>query len=161
MNTDRQTPPAFQSVPRCGDRSRRHRRRSCRLHQELQRNSWNSRRFAGAWAGRLRHRIPDHCSGRHRHRSVARLASRISDRVGGGTQIRQAESLDISRYKSGAVFFYTVFVDKSGDIMQVDSGMSDQNEAFANALKKVKVITPGMRNNSPVPTAVTLAIPVK
>jgi TonB family protein len=73
---------------------------------------------------------------------------------------RLAGSLDISHFKRGAVFFCTLFVDKNGRILCVD-GSGAEAEALGKALKKATVITPGMRNDTPVPTAVTLAIPVK
>jgi hypothetical protein len=73
-----------------------------------------------------------------------------------------AESLDVSRYPSGAVFFYTVFVDESGGILGIeDHDHRDKTSAIEDALRKAQVIAPGTRNGVPVPTAVVLAIPVK
>lgn len=73
-----------------------------------------------------------------------------------------SKNLDISRYRGGAVFFYTVFVDEKGEILGVESEnlnrrLKDQN---VEILGKAHVVTPGLRNGVPVPTAVIIAVPV-
>lgn len=75
--------------------------------------------------------------------------------------ISLAKSLDTSRYRRGAVFFYTIFVDENGSILGIDDGaVLDKPPPIIDTLSKSRVIKPGLRNGIPVPTAVILAIPV-
>jgi len=71
-----------------------------------------------------------------------------------------AESLNFSRYRDGAVFFFTILVDEKGMILGIEDP-GGQNPLIVEALGKSRAITPGLRNGIPVPTAVILAIPVK
>jgi hypothetical protein len=73
---------------------------------------------------------------------------------------RLAEDLKDSRYKNGAIHFFTVFVDDDGNIMGVEGSYGEDNTVL-ESLRKVIVLSPGTRNGKPVPTAVILAIPVK
>jgi hypothetical protein len=73
---------------------------------------------------------------------------------------RLAEPLRDSKYKKGAVYLFRVFVDESGDILGIESS-DTKNEAVVESLIKGTVIAPGTRNGKPVPTAVTVAIPVR
>jgi hypothetical protein len=73
---------------------------------------------------------------------------------------RLAQSFPDSKYRKGAVYLFRVFVDESGDILGVESS-NTQNEAVVESLIKGTVIAPGTRNGKPIPTAVTVAIPVK
>lgn len=74
---------------------------------------------------------------------------------------RLVEKLDLSKYKDGAVVFYTIFVDEDGAILGIeDRGFSHHSSAIVDALSKSCVIKPGLRNGLPVPTAVILAIRV-
>lgn len=74
---------------------------------------------------------------------------------------RLAGNIEVSKYKSGAVFFYTVFVDENGTILGIEAGdNSGKAAAIIESLSKVRVITPGFRNGVPIPTAVILALRV-
>lgn len=70
---------------------------------------------------------------------------------------RLAELPNVRRFKNGAVFFYTIFVDENGCILGIEAN-NDENPAVVDALNKSRAITPGLRNGIPVPTAVILAI---
>jgi hypothetical protein len=72
---------------------------------------------------------------------------------------RLVEQIDLSYYKNGAVFFYTVFVDEHGVILGVDSDPWGTEYENSIILSKAHVITPGMPNGVPVPTAVCIAVP--
>jgi hypothetical protein len=70
--------------------------------------------------------------------------------------------LDVSRYKDGAIFFCTIFIDENGIVNGVSGGaVLDKPQALFDAVSQLHVTTPGMRNGVPVPTAVILAIPVR
>lgn len=73
---------------------------------------------------------------------------------------RLAEYLKDSRYKNGAIHFFTVFVDGDGNIMGIEDGYG-ANKTVLESLRKAVVLSPGTRNGKPVPTAVIVAIPVR
>jgi hypothetical protein len=72
---------------------------------------------------------------------------------------RLSESLKGSRYPRGAIYFFTVFVDKNGSTLGVESRDENTNAA-TKALSEARVITPGKLNSESIPTAVVIAIPV-
>ncbi len=73
---------------------------------------------------------------------------------------RLAEYLKDSRYKNGAIHFFTIFVDSDGNIMGIE-GSYGANKTVLESLRKAIVLSPGTRNGKLVPTAVVLAIPVR
>jgi hypothetical protein len=70
-----------------------------------------------------------------------------------------AASLGVSPNKR-VVFFYTVFVDENGRILEVES-REGNNGAIKSELNKATVISPGTLGGKPVPTAVIVAVPAE
>jgi hypothetical protein len=73
---------------------------------------------------------------------------------------RLAKYLIDSRYKDGAIHFFTVFVDEDGNILGIENSYNE-NKTVLESMRKATVLSPGSRNGKPVPTAVIVAMPVR
>jgi hypothetical protein len=57
---------------------------------------------------------------------------------------RIAGRLKDSRYKNGAIHFFTVFVDDAGNILGIE-GSYDENKTVLESLRKAIVLSPGAK----------------